>query len=69
MKKTLLLLTLALPAFVFAQSEDKEKKKNFFENSYAGLLWGPDFYFWKDKAPAGNTGYTYAIARLSGWNL
>lgn len=59
MKKTLLLLTLALPAFVFAQSEDKEKKKNFFENSYAGLLWGPDFYFWKDKAPAGNTGYTY----------
>lgn len=58
MKSIFLFAALALPFFTHASDEDK-KKKNFFEDSYLGVVWGPDFYFWKDKAPAGNTGYTY----------
>jgi hypothetical protein len=59
MKKLLLLAIIATPFMANAKPEEKEKKKNFLENSYVGLLWGPDFYFFRDKSPAGNTGYTY----------
>jgi hypothetical protein len=58
MKHILLVAILALPILVSAQ-DDKKKKNSFFENSYIGAYWGPDMYFWKDKAPAGNTDYTY----------
>lgn len=59
MRKILLFAVLSLPLLAQAGDDDKKKKKDFFENTYVGLNWGPDFYIWKDKASAGSTGYSY----------
>ena len=57
MKKVLLLSLLLVPQLLMA--EDDKDRKGFFEDAYVGVSWGPNFYFWKDRAPESNTTFTY----------